>query len=119
MWSLRYILSRQLLKLVLKVLVWQVWQPHLALFFSTCLQCSMQLMLTGLVQVKGSISYNGRGFDDFVPARTASYITQYDTQHHLAELTVRETLDFSARCQGPGSCPSAHQNACFIINTAA
>ena len=62
-------------------------------------------------QVKGSITYNGHSFDQFVPVRTASYINQYDT--HLAELTVRETLDFSARCQGPGSRPSA-PHACSI-----
>ena len=54
----------------------------------------------------GSITYNGHSFDKFVPVRTASYVTQNDT--HLAELTVRETFDFSARCQGPGSRPSMY-----------
>ncbi|KAG6605414.1 ABC transporter G family member 31, partial [Cucurbita argyrosperma subsp. sororia] len=32
------------------------------------------------------------------PRRTSAYISQSD--NHLAELTVRETLDFAARCQG-------------------
>lgn len=52
------------------------------------------------LQIKGSITYNGHTFDDFIPERTASYIDQTDT--HLAELTVRETFDFAARCQGTG-----------------
>lgn len=38
--------------------------------------------------------------DEFVPERTAAYISQYDI--HIPELTVRETLAFSARCQGVG-----------------
>lgn len=37
---------------------------------------------------------------EFVPQRTAAYISQYDL--HIAEMTVRETLAFSARCQGVG-----------------
>jgi ABC-type multidrug transport system ATPase subunit len=38
---------------------------------------------------------------EFVPQRTAAYISQQDLQ--LGELTVRETLDFSGRCQGVGT----------------
>lgn len=38
---------------------------------------------------------------EFVPQRTAAYISQYD--NHIGEMTVRETLAFSARCQGVGS----------------
>lgn len=44
--------------------------------------------------------YNGHALKEFVPQRVAAYISQVDV--HIAELTVRETLDFSARCQGPG-----------------
>ncbi|WRX10698.1 ABC transporter-like, partial [Theobroma cacao] len=33
--------------------------------------------------------------------KTSAYISQYDL--HISEMTVRETLDFSARCQGIGS----------------
>jgi len=47
------------------------------------------------------VSYNGHGFDEFVPQRTAAYISQNDV--HIAEMTVRETLAFSARCQGVGT----------------
>ena len=36
--------------------------------------------------------------DEFYVQRTSAYISQ--TDNHLAELTVRETLDFAARCQG-------------------
>nr|XP_023908151.1 pleiotropic drug resistance protein 1-like isoform X2 [Quercus suber] len=39
--------------------------------------------------------------NEFVPQRTAAYISQYDL--HIGEMTVRETLCFSARCQGVGS----------------
>ena len=39
--------------------------------------------------------------DEFVPQRTAAYISQHDV--HIREMTVRETLAFSARCQGVGS----------------
>ncbi|XP_059626494.1 ABC transporter G family member 31-like [Cornus florida] len=46
----------------------------------------------------GTITYNGHKLDDFCVQRTASYISQ--TDNHMAELTVRETLDFAARCQG-------------------
>jgi ABC-type multidrug transport system ATPase subunit len=37
---------------------------------------------------------------EFVPERTAAYISQHDL--HIGEMTVRETLAFSARCQGVG-----------------
>lgn len=56
-----------------------------------------------LVQVAGEISYNGCRLDEFVPQRTSAYISQYDL--HIPEMTVRETIDFSARCQGVGSRP--------------
>jgi ABC-type multidrug transport system ATPase subunit len=52
------------------------------------------------VQVRGSITYNGETFDSFQVARTSAYISQDD--NHQAELTVRETLDFAARCLGVG-----------------
>ncbi|KAJ4755462.1 Drug resistance transporter-like ABC domain protein [Rhynchospora pubera] len=53
------------------------------------------------LKVSGTVTYNGHGFNEFVPQRTAAYISQYD--EHLGELTVRETLAFSARCQGIGN----------------
>ncbi|KAF2287195.1 hypothetical protein GH714_039303 [Hevea brasiliensis] len=48
----------------------------------------------------GRVTYNGHGMEEFVPQRTAAYISQYDL--HIPEMTVRETLAFSARCQGVG-----------------
>ena len=48
----------------------------------------------------GEISYNGHMLDEFVPQKTSSYISQYDL--HVPEMTVRETIDFSAQCQGVG-----------------
>ncbi|GAU43517.1 hypothetical protein TSUD_245450 [Trifolium subterraneum] len=46
----------------------------------------------------GSITYNGHEIDEFYVRRTSAYISQ--TDNHIPELTVRETLDFAARCQG-------------------
>ncbi|CAJ2632858.1 unnamed protein product [Trifolium pratense] len=48
----------------------------------------------------GKVSYNGHEMNEFVPQRTAVYASQNDI--HLGELTVRETLAFSARVQGVG-----------------
>lgn len=50
---------------------------------------------------KGYITYNGHALSEFIPQRTAAYVSQHDD--HIGELTVRETLDFAARCQGVGS----------------
>jgi ABC-type multidrug transport system ATPase subunit len=52
------------------------------------------------VQVSGEVTYNGYGLDEFVPQKTAAYISQNDV--HDGEMTVKEVLDFSARCQGVG-----------------
>uniref|UniRef100_R7W6R7 Pleiotropic drug resistance protein 3 n=1 Tax=Aegilops tauschii TaxID=37682 RepID=R7W6R7_AEGTA len=54
-------------------------------------------------KVTGDISYNGYELHEFVPEKTAVYINQHDL--HIAEMTVRETLDFSAQCQGVGRRP--------------
>nr|XP_027071225.1 ABC transporter G family member 32-like isoform X1 [Coffea arabica] len=53
------------------------------------------------LQMSGKITYNGHGLNEFVAQRTSAYVSQQDW--HVAEMTVRETLDFSARCQGVGS----------------
>ncbi|XP_037406461.1 ABC transporter G family member 32-like [Triticum dicoccoides] len=53
------------------------------------------------LKVSGKVSYNGYEMNEFVPERTAAYISQHDL--HTGEMTVRETLAFSARCQGVGS----------------
>ncbi|XP_054803327.1 pleiotropic drug resistance protein 1-like [Prosopis cineraria] len=46
------------------------------------------------------VTYNGHEMNEFVPQRTAAYVSQNDL--HVGEMTVRETLAFSARCQGVG-----------------
>ena len=51
------------------------------------------------------VTYNGVPLRDFSAVRTASYIPQTDV--HIGELTVRETFDFAARCQGSGFKPGA------------
>lgn len=52
-------------------------------------------------QVTGKVTYCGHEFNEFVPQRTCAYISQHDL--HYGEMTVRETLDFSARCLGVGT----------------
>ncbi|KAL0010567.1 hypothetical protein SO802_005675 [Lithocarpus litseifolius] len=53
------------------------------------------------LKFSGKVTYNGHEMNEFVPQRTAAYVSQNDL--HLGEMTVRETLAFSARCQGVGS----------------
>lgn len=52
------------------------------------------------MQVLGTVTYNGHTMKEFVPQRSSAYISQHDL--HIGDMTVRETLDFSARCQGVG-----------------
>ncbi|GLT42708.1 hypothetical protein SLA2020_166940 [Shorea laevis] len=53
------------------------------------------------LEVTGEITYNGYKLSEFVPQKTSAYVCQYDL--HISEMTVRETLEFSAHCQGIGS----------------
>ncbi|WCJ40424.1 ABC transporter G family member 36 [Euphorbia peplus] len=66
---------------------------------------SLLLALAGKLdpdlKFSGSVTYNGHAMNEFIPQRTAAYISQHDL--HIGELTVRETLAFSARCQGVGT----------------
>ncbi|XP_042434500.1 ABC transporter G family member 42-like isoform X2 [Zingiber officinale] len=57
--------------------------------------------LDPILKTTGEITYNGYRLDEFVPQKTAAYISQDDV--HVGEMTVKETLDFSARCQGVGA----------------
>jgi ABC-type multidrug transport system ATPase subunit len=52
------------------------------------------------VALSGDITYNGAKQSEFNVTRTARYVDQFDL--HNAQLTVRETLTFSAMCQGEG-----------------
>ncbi|RHN48292.1 putative iron-chelate-transporting ATPase [Medicago truncatula] len=52
------------------------------------------------LKVSGKVTYNGHEMGEFVPQRTAAYVDQNDL--HIGEMTVRETLAFSARVQGVG-----------------
>ncbi|KAI8531791.1 hypothetical protein RHMOL_Rhmol11G0163000 [Rhododendron molle] len=53
------------------------------------------------LKVAGEIFYNGHKLEEFIPQKTSAYVSQNDL--HIPELTVREALDFSARCQGIGT----------------
>lgn len=53
------------------------------------------------LKVTGDLTYNGYEFKEFMPRKSSAYISQNDV--HIGEMTVKETLDFSARCQGVGT----------------
>ncbi|KQJ93977.1 hypothetical protein BRADI_3g07850v3 [Brachypodium distachyon] len=67
----------------------------------TSLLLALAGKLDSSLQVSGRVTYNGHDMDEFVPQRTSAYIGQHDL--HVGEMTVRETLAFSARCQGVGT----------------
>ncbi|KAK4481902.1 hypothetical protein RD792_012814 [Penstemon davidsonii] len=67
----------------------------------TTLLLSLAGKLDPALKVSGTITYNGHGMKEFEPQRTAAYVSQNDV--HIGEMTVRETLAFSARCQGVGN----------------
>ncbi|KAK9058873.1 hypothetical protein SSX86_023717 [Deinandra increscens subsp. villosa] len=50
------------------------------------------------LKLSGKITYNGHELNEFVPQRTCAYVSQQDC--HMAEMTVRETLQFAECCQG-------------------
>uniref|UniRef100_A0A804PDS9 ABC transporter domain-containing protein n=1 Tax=Zea mays TaxID=4577 RepID=A0A804PDS9_MAIZE len=64
----------------------------------TSLLLALAGKLDSNLKVSGRVTYNGHDMDEFVPQRTSAYIGQHDV--HVGEMTVRETLAFSARCQG-------------------
>nr|GMC73370.1 pleiotropic drug resistance protein 1-like [Ipomoea batatas]GMC77656.1 pleiotropic drug resistance protein 1-like [Ipomoea batatas] len=67
----------------------------------TSLLLALAGQLDPSLECSGRVSYNGHEMNEFVPMRTAAYISQHDL--HIPEMTARETLAFSARCQGVGS----------------
>ncbi|XP_073153582.1 pleiotropic drug resistance protein 1-like [Henckelia pumila] len=67
----------------------------------TTLLLALAGILDPSLKFSGTVTYNGHSMKEFVPQRTAAYISQHDV--HLGEMTVRETMAFSARCQGVGS----------------
>ncbi|KAJ0958836.1 putative iron-chelate-transporting ATPase [Helianthus annuus] len=52
------------------------------------------------LKLSGKITYNGSELNEFVPQRTCAYVSQQDC--HMADMTVRETLQFAEGCQGFG-----------------
>ncbi|KAF5181401.1 Abc transporter g family member [Thalictrum thalictroides] len=67
----------------------------------TTLLLALAAKLDSNLKVKGEVTYNGHRLKEFVPQKTSVYISQNDV--HIPEMTVKETLDFSARCQGVGA----------------
>ncbi|KAM3699915.1 hypothetical protein ACB098_05G059300 [Castanea mollissima] len=66
----------------------------------TTLLLALAGKLDPTLKCSGRVTYNGHDLREFISQRTAAYISQHDL--HIAEMTVRETLAFSARCQGVG-----------------
>ncbi|TVU35261.1 hypothetical protein EJB05_17140, partial [Eragrostis curvula] len=66
----------------------------------TTLLLALAGKLDPTLKVTGEVTYNGYGLGEFVPQKTAAYISQNDV--HDGAMTVKEILDFSARCQGVG-----------------
>lgn len=67
----------------------------------TTLLLALAGKLDSSLKVRGEVTYNGHRLNEFVPQKTSAYISQNDV--HIGEMTVKETLDFSARCQGVGT----------------
>ncbi|XP_020575759.1 pleiotropic drug resistance protein 3-like [Phalaenopsis equestris] len=66
----------------------------------TTLLSSLAGKLNQSLKVFRDITYNGSKLDGIKLAKTTAYISQHDL--HIPQMTVRETLDFSARYQGVG-----------------
>ncbi|WJX84448.1 transcription factor [Trifolium repens] len=66
----------------------------------TTLLLALAGKLDPTLKFSGKVTYNGHEMNEFVPQRTSAYVDQYDL--HIGEMTVRETLAFSARVQGVG-----------------
>ena len=67
----------------------------------TTLLLALAGKLDKALKVRGLVTFNGHTHDEFVASKTAVYISQHDL--HTGEMTVRETLNFSAQCQGTGT----------------
>ncbi|GAB2293500.1 transcription factor [Dionaea muscipula] len=67
----------------------------------TTLLLTLAGRLDPTLKVGGEVTYNGHGLNEFIPQKTSAYISQNDA--HIGLMTVKECLDFSAKCQGVGS----------------
>ncbi|PIN08051.1 Pleiotropic drug resistance proteins (PDR1-15), ABC superfamily [Handroanthus impetiginosus] len=66
----------------------------------TTLLLALAGRLAPSLQMSGKITYNGHDLREFTPQRTSAYASQQDW--HIAEMTVKEVLEFSGHCQGSG-----------------
>ncbi|KAK7337204.1 hypothetical protein VNO77_17767 [Canavalia gladiata] len=67
----------------------------------TTLLLTLAGKLDRVLKASGKITYCGHTLNEFVARRTCAYISQHDL--HSGQMTVKETLDFSARCLGVGT----------------
>ncbi|XP_074365240.1 pleiotropic drug resistance protein 1-like [Apium graveolens] len=61
----------------------------------TTLMLALDGKLDPTLKTSGSVTYNGHTMKEFVPQSLAAYIRQHDL--HIGEMTIRETLAYSAR----------------------
>ncbi|KAK9734714.1 hypothetical protein RND81_04G158400 [Saponaria officinalis] len=69
--------------------------------------------LDSSLKITGNVTYNGHEMSEFCVERTSAYVSQ--TDNHLAELTVRDTFDFAARCQGASESYSAYMKDLYKL----
>lgn len=67
--------------------------------------CAGRLYKSKHLRKKGEVRYNGHSRREFNMARTIAMVDQLD--QHIANLSVRETLEFAHHCQVglPKTCP--------------
>ncbi|RVW77075.1 Pleiotropic drug resistance protein 1 [Vitis vinifera] len=63
----------------------------------TTLLLALSGKLDSSLKVTGRVTYNGHGMNEFVPQRTAAYISQLDT--HIGEMTARRLTLILAICR--------------------
>ncbi|KAF9624476.1 hypothetical protein IFM89_011519 [Coptis chinensis] len=90
------------------------WSCHFENSTQLRLSCEIVVLFTEVLNVyiffflsfgvvdrlEGEVTYNGHKLNKFVPQKTSVYVGENDL--HIPLMSVKETLDFSARCQGVG-----------------
>ena len=76
------------------------------------MRCAGRLWKSKYLRKKGEVRYNGHSRREFNMARTIAMVDQID--QHIANLTVRETLEFAHICQ-VGICPFRQSQMSIVM----
>ena len=76
------------------------------------MRCAGRLWKSKYLRKKGEVRYNGHSRREFNMARAIAMVDQID--QHIANLTVRETLEFAHICQ-VGSCLFRHSWMSLVL----